>query len=130
MTEYTPEHELVDPNTPKNPLLSDEWYTRLEWIARVALPSLAALYVALATIWGFPYGPQVVGTVVAVDTFLGLLLGYAQKTYDASDAKYDGEIVVLDSEDGGRTFSLNLDKHPDELAEMSKVVFKVDVPTS
>jgi hypothetical protein len=117
----------------KNPLISDGLYTKLEYMARVVLPAFAALYVALATIWGFPYGPEVVGTVTAVDAFLGIFLGFAMKSYDASPAKYDGDIVILNTQDGGKTFSLELDKHPEELAQMSQVVFKVntgEVPAS
>jgi hypothetical protein len=120
------EHEA--PAT-KNPMISDSMYTKLEYLARVVLPALAVLYVALASLWGFPNGAAVVGTITALDTFLGVFLGFAQKAYDASPAKYDGNIVIMNTQDGGKTFSLELDKHPDELAQMTQVVFKVD-PTN
>lgn len=54
---------------------TNKTYDVLKWIAQVVLPALGTLYFALSGIWGFPYGEQVVGTLVAVDTFLGIILG-------------------------------------------------------
>ncbi len=64
-------------------LLSDKVYDILKWIALIALPALGTLYFALANVWGLPYGEQVVGTVTAVDTFLGALLGISAAAYNA-----------------------------------------------
>ena len=57
-------------------------YDVLKWIAMVFLPAIATLYFALAGIWGFPYGEEVVGTITAVDTFLGVLLGISSAQYN------------------------------------------------
>lgn len=64
-----------------NTLLSNKQYDILKWIAQILLPALGTLYFALAGIWGFPYGEQIVGTITAVDTFLGVLLGISTKQY-------------------------------------------------
>lgn len=61
--------------------MSNKVYDILKWIALVVLPALATLYFALAGIWGFPYGEQVVGTITAIDTFLGALLGISSINY-------------------------------------------------
>lgn len=61
--------------------LSNKTYDVLKWIALIALPALGTLYFALAGIWGLPYGEQVVGTITAVDTFLGALLGISSVNY-------------------------------------------------
>ena len=61
--------------------MSNKMYDVLKWIALVLLPALATLYFALAGIWGFPYGEEVVGTITAVDTFLGVLLGISSAQY-------------------------------------------------
>lgn len=45
------------------------------------LPALGTLYFALAGIWGLPYGEQIVGTITAVDTFLGVVLGISTAQY-------------------------------------------------
>ena len=56
-------------------------YDVLKWIAMVGLPALGTLYFALAGIWDLPFAEQVVGTVTAVDTFLGVLLGVSSMQY-------------------------------------------------
>lgn len=61
--------------------LSNKTYDALKWIAQYVLPAAGTLYFALAGIWGLPYGEQIVGTITAVDTFLGVLLGVSTAKY-------------------------------------------------
>lgn len=61
--------------------ISNKIYDVLKWIAQYLLPALGTLYFALSTIWGFPYGEQVVGTITAIDAFLGAILGLSSATY-------------------------------------------------
>lgn len=61
--------------------MSNKVYDVLKWIALIVLPALATLYFALSGIWNLPYGEQVVGTITAVDTFLGALLGISSSIY-------------------------------------------------
>lgn len=61
--------------------MSNKLYDVLKFIALVLLPALGTLYFALAGIWGFPYGEQIVGTITAVDTFLGVILGISTHQY-------------------------------------------------
>lgn len=56
-------------------------YDALKFIAQILLPAVGTLYFALAGIWGFPYPEQVVGTITAVDTFLGVVLGISSAKY-------------------------------------------------
>lgn len=60
---------------------SNKIYDILKWIALYLLPALGTLYFALSGIWGLPYGEQIVGTITAADTFLGVLLGISSATY-------------------------------------------------
>lgn len=62
--------------------MSNKVYDILKWIALVVLPAVATLYFALSGIWGFPYGEQVVGTITAIDTFLGAILGISNIQYN------------------------------------------------
>lgn len=64
------------------PVLSDKAYAILKWIAMVVLPAIGTLYFTLSGIWGFPYGEQIVGTITAVDMFLGALLGISESQYN------------------------------------------------
>ena len=52
--------------------MTNKVYDILKWIAQYFLPAIGTLYFALAGIWGLPYGEQIVGTITAVDTFLGI----------------------------------------------------------
>lgn len=61
--------------------ISNKMYDVLKWIAQLLLPGLGTLYFALAGIWGFPYGEQVVGTITALTAFLGLVLGISSANY-------------------------------------------------
>ena len=61
--------------------MNDKAYGVLKWIAMIVLAAVATLYFTLASIWGLPYGEQVVGTITAVDTFLGALLGLSNAKY-------------------------------------------------
>ena len=61
--------------------MSNKVYDILKYVAQVVLPALATLYFALSKIWGLPYGEEIVGTISAIDCFLGALLGISTKLY-------------------------------------------------
>ena len=56
-------------------------YDILKYIAQIVLPAVATLYFALSQIWGLPYGEEIVGTITAIDCFLGALLGISTAQY-------------------------------------------------
>lgn len=62
--------------------MSNKVYDILKWIAQILLPAVATLYFALASIWGLPYAEQIVGTITAIDAFLGALLGISTIQYN------------------------------------------------
>lgn len=63
-------------------MINDRIYNILKYVAQIVLPAIGTLYFALAGIWGFPYGEEIVGTITAIDTFLGVLLGISTATYN------------------------------------------------
>lgn len=65
--------------------LSNRVYDILKWVAMYLLPAAGTLYFALAGIWGLPYGEQIVGTITAVDTFIGVLLGISTAQYKKAE---------------------------------------------
>ena len=67
--------------------MSNKLYDVLKWITMVALPALGTLYFALAGIWGFPYAEQIGGTVTALVTFLGVLLGISSSQYKKKNSE-------------------------------------------
>lgn len=62
--------------------MNDRIYDLLKQIAMVVLPAIGTLYFALAGIWDFPYGEEIVGTITAIDAFLGALLGISTAGYN------------------------------------------------
>ena len=65
--------------------LSNKVYDALKWIALILLPALGALYFALSKIWGdtiFPYPTEIVGTISAIDVFLGAVLQISTDQYN------------------------------------------------
>lgn len=62
--------------------MSNKVYDVLKWIAMYLLPALGTLYFALSGIWGLPYGEEIVGTVTAIDTCLGVVLGISSAKYN------------------------------------------------
>ena len=62
--------------------MSNKTYDILKYICQIVLPAIGTLYFALAQIWGFPYAEQVVGTLTAIDTFMGVLLGISSARYN------------------------------------------------
>lgn len=61
--------------------MKNEVYDVLKYVALVILPALGTLYFALSGIWGLPYGEQIVGTITAVDAFLGAVLKLSSDSY-------------------------------------------------
>lgn len=62
--------------------MSNKTYDVLKWIAQIFLPALGTLYFGLAKIWNLPYSEEIVGTITAVDLFLGALLGLSTLEYN------------------------------------------------
>ena len=67
--------------------LTNKTYDVLKWVAQYLLPAAGTLYFALSGIWGLPYGEQIVGTITAVDTFFGVVLGISTMQYNKSETE-------------------------------------------
>lgn len=62
--------------------MSNKVYNIIKWIVVIVLPALGTLYFALAGIWGLPYGEEIVGTITAIDTFLGAVMMISTAQYN------------------------------------------------
>lgn len=101
--------------------INNQVYDILKWIAQIVLPALGTLYFGLASIWGFPYGEQVVGTITVIDAFLGAVLGI-------SSAKYDGDGTLhIDTSDAEKDiYRFELNDEVENLKNKKNVSFKVN----
>ena len=100
---------------------NEKTYNALKWIALYLLPALGTLYFALSGIWGLPYGEQVVGTITAFDTFLGVLLGISSANYEG-----DGTLKINADDPDKDVYNLELNIPVEDLAKKDTIVFKVD----
>lgn len=67
--------------------MSNKTYDLLKYIALYVLPALATLVLTLGNIWGLPYTEAIAGTITAIDTFLGAILGISAKEYQKAQDK-------------------------------------------
>lgn len=109
-------------------MITGKLYNWLKFVALVAFPALATLYFTLAQIWGLPAAEQVVGTIVALDTFLGVILQISSTNYNSSTAQ--GTLGITDTGEG-KVFQLELEGDPEyELEGKDRVVFDVKQRTA
>jgi len=80
-------------------MFNNKVYDVLRWITQYLLPASATLYFALSGIWNLPYGEEIVGTLVALDTFLSVLLGLSTAEYKKTE-EYQRLFGANDERDG------------------------------
>ena len=113
--------EQLANNLKETQMFDNKTYDILKYIAQLVLPGLGTLYFTLSSIWGLPYGEQVVGTITAIDTFLGLLLGFSSSRYNG-----DGTMIVDTSDEDVDVYRMELNSPVETLGEKDQVTFKVD----
>lgn len=106
-------------------LLSGKTYDSLKWIAQYGLPALGTLYFALATIWGLADGEQVIGTITALDAFLGVVLGISTRSYNASGARYDGALIIDTSHPLKDTYKLEVSTPLDVVGNKKEIILQI-----
>lgn len=109
-------------------IMNEALYLRMKFIVQILLPAISTLYFTLGAVWGLPMVEQVIGTLAALATFLGVLLGLSTKAYNASEAKFDGQIVITETVGGSKLYSLELKGSPSGLDDKNSVLFKVGTP--
>lgn len=106
---------------PKGSFLSNRTYDILKFVAQIFLPAVGTLYFAVAGIWGIDGADKVVGTIMAVDAFLGVILGVSSSKYPG-----DGDIKVSRDDEGNvERYSMELNTPAEDLATKDAVTFKV-----
>jgi hypothetical protein len=104
-------------------LITGKLYDWLKYIAQIVLPALGTLYFTLAGIWHLGSGEEIVGTIMAVDLFLGVLLGISQINYNKQIAA--GVMNVEGTDTGGQRFTLELHDDPSDLHSKKEARFRV-----
>lgn len=113
------------PKTNVGGFLNDTQYNVAKFLTVVVLPAIGTLYFALAQIWGLPSGEEVLGTILAFEAFLGVVLNISTNQYNNSGAKYSGVISRVETPEKIK-YSLEMHGHPDELKDKDEATFKVE----
>ena len=102
-------------------------YDALKFLAQIVLPVFGAIYFAMSGIWDLPEADQVVGIIVVIDAFLGILLQLSTSKYSSENV---GEIEITELPSGGKTYSLNLVGDPEDIELHDEVRFRVSKGTT
>ncbi len=86
--------------------MNSKTYDILKQIAQIWLPLAGTLVFAMTDIWHLAHGAQIVGTITAIDTFLGAGLGYSSRKF--SKTGYDGHLVVDQTNPAKDTYTLDI----------------------
>lgn len=107
-------------------IISNKLYSKLKWGIAIVLPAISTLYFTLGSIWGLPYVSEVIGSIAALTTFLGIIVGVSSKSYYNSDARYDGSVNVYDTPHDTVLYSLDLNQEPERIITKKEIVFRVN----
>ena len=99
--------------------LSNNGYDVAKQIAQIWLPALGTLYFTLSGIWGLPATEQVIGTIAAVDTFLGVALHLQSGSYKPETA---GKIVVDDTDPNKKIYQFQIECDPEKVIDGNKTI--------
>lgn len=111
----------------KTPMLTNRTYDFLKRVVELGLPALGTFYFALAQIWGLSYGEQVVGTIAALATLGGVLLVFADRSYNKSAFKYDGVAFLSTDSEDNQYLAFDLDSSiPGEISKRKELLIKID----
>jgi hypothetical protein len=106
-------------------LLTNQVYDIIKNVVIIVIPALSTFYLTIAKLWGLPGAEAVVGTLGAVALLLGSLLKLSKRSYDVSDEKYDGEIILKTTEQGRVVQRVEANGTFDEIAAKGEVLYKV-----
>lgn len=109
--------------------MSDNIYDRMKLISQILLPATGALYFSLSGVWDMPARAEVLGTVLALITFLGIILKLSSSGYRGSDARFSGAIHVGEElGDGMQNFHIELPLDAKDVMNKKELVLKVNNP--
>lgn len=67
-------------------VLNNKLFDVLKWICIFVLPALATFVRVIFSIWNIPYGEEIAATIVAINAFLGAIIGVSAYNYNKSES--------------------------------------------
>jgi hypothetical protein len=109
-----------------NYFISDKYYNILKRLVQIILPAFGVFYMTVGNVWGLPGTTQVSDTIIALCTFIGVVISISARNYNKSEAQYDGGLDIIQNDDGSKVYSLNLNDDTSVLDSKKNVNFKVN----
>ena len=106
-------------------ILSESTYKKTKGLVQIGLPLTSSSYFALSRFWDLPATEGIIGGLAILALVLGVALRTSSDNYYNSSYAHDGEMVVIADGGGVRTFSLEVNGDPDDLALKNVITFKV-----
>lgn len=115
-------------STEAKAFFSPKTYDRLKFIAQILLPAFATLWFTIGSTWNLEHTVEIVGTITAVDLFLGVILQLSSNRYYKSGANFDGELKIVPKEDGDEKVVFDVQTDPETvIKKMGKHSFEFRV---
>lgn len=106
--------------------LPNHVYDFLVYLVQLVFPAAAVLYASLGTIWHWSNVEAMVGTILAVNLFLGVILKISSVSYKNSDKPYEGDMVITHKEDGTPMYDMQANRsNLEDWPSQERVTFKV-----
>jgi hypothetical protein len=105
--------------------MNNKTYNFLKAVAQIWLPALGTLIFAITDIWHLAHGAQIVGTVTAIDAFLGVGLGISSSKYYSGDKPYAGDLLIDTTNPLKDVHRIALNRPVEDLHGMDSVLLKV-----
>lgn len=107
------------------PLFSNRAYDVMKELVQIYLPATGTLYATLALLWGFPEPEKIVATIAALTLFLGVVMKISNKSYNNSDLRYDGALVVDESDAKKDVYNLEMHIPLEDIKDKKDLTFQV-----
>ena len=101
--------------------MNNKTYDFMKRLVTVVMPAFATLYLGLDAVVGVPAPEKVVGVIALLATFLGVSLNISSNKYEPP---VDGDMIVIPREDGGLTYSLEIDGSIEDLQHQDVITFR------
>lgn len=109
-------------------VLGNNTYDRMKFLVQIVLPALGVLYASLAEFWGFPKVQEVVGTIMALALFLGVVLRISSSNFTeppSASTPVGNFVVTTNEETGMKSVKLDLSRDPADFVDNEQIVFNL-----
>lgn len=111
-------------------LLNNRTHKVLKTIVQLYMPAIATFYFTVGSIWGWPHIEAVIGTITAITTLLGVVLGITGHNYDKTavpiKATPDGVLNVTRQDDNKILYDFDAKESMTDLRNRTSVVFRIN----